>query len=95
MSSCASTRKPATLYDAVTQTVYAMRHAYDLSKQEGGTWGLAPSEVTVVYNVSNELDANQQLTLAAASATASLGGAFGLTEKAVSGNTITLKFTRK
>jgi hypothetical protein len=72
-----------------------MHHAYTYSKQVGGTWGLAPSEVTVVYNISNEKGAHEDLTLAAATATASLGGAFGLTQKSVTGNTITLKFTRK
>jgi len=95
MSSCASTREPITLEAAVAQTVQAMKDAYNSSQQAGGTWGPAPSEVTIVYNISNEVGTNKQLTLAAATATASLGGAFGLTEKAVTGNTITLKFTRK
>jgi len=53
--------------------------------------GRAPSEVTIVYNVSNEVDREPAADAGAASATASPGGAFGLTEKAVSGNTITLK----
>ena len=66
MSSCASSRNPITLHQAVIQTVDAMKDAYDRSKQYGGTWGLAPSQVTIVYNVSNEVDASQQLTLAAA-----------------------------
>ena len=84
-----------TLHEAVEQTVDAMKYAYDRSNQYGGTWGLAPSEVTIVYNISNEVDTSRELKLAAAYATASIGGGFGLTEKSVTGNTVTLKFTRK
>ena len=48
-----------------------------------------------VYNISNEVDTNRELKLAVAYATASIGGRFGPTEKSVTGNPVTLKFTRK
>lgn len=96
LPSCASLGPKApkiTLQSAVTQTVDAMRDAYVRSKSYGGTWGLLPSEVTIVYNVSDEKDANQKLTLGASYPPVTLGGELGLTQKSMSGNTVTLKFT--
>jgi hypothetical protein len=97
LPSCASLRPKGpkiTLQCAVIQTVDAMKEAYDRSKSYGGTWGLSPSEVTIVYNVSDETEKNGKLTVGASYPPMTLGGELGLTQKAISGNTVTLKFTR-
>ena len=97
LSSCTSpsTKNRISLQSAVTETVKVMKDAYEKTDHGKKTWGLAPSKVTISYNVSSEDDGSGTLKLAAPTSVASIGGEFGLTHKAISGNTVTLEFARK
>jgi hypothetical protein len=85
----------AWVQSVVKKTIEAMQYAYKKTDQGRKTSGLAPSEIAICYNLTNEADAQNELRLAADYATASIGDEFGLTQKSIDGNTVTLKFTRK
>jgi hypothetical protein len=83
-----------TLTTAVQESVNALKLAERKAKEHGNSWGLLPAEVTLTYNISNELTKKGGVQLGVPLKAVSVGGDVSLAETTQRGNTIVMKFTR-